>query len=145
VLSNCAFNFNLRRYNEAAQSAAAALGIKLGGGGGGGEKADDARLQNLSPQTMAAMEGLWAAMDDGAIVLLSKAINKLEKASGFEAPERGTAARGSEAASAEAAASLRSLPKLQLWAAVTLHRRQGRTGRLLSPSTLDVPHFPDSK
>jgi hypothetical protein len=55
--------------DEAAQTAAAALGIKLGGG----EKADDARRQGLSPQTMAAMEGLWAAMDDGAIVLLSKA------------------------------------------------------------------------
>jgi hypothetical protein len=84
-------------------------------------------------------EQLKQAMEEGNIVLLSRFIKKVEKTSGFEAPKFGPGAKGPSAKQSwsllrskwdegaddagNTSAALRSLPRMQLWAAANLHRR----------------------
>lgn len=129
---------------DAAQTAAEALGIKIEKPSGKPETLEDvADKAGVSTQTMLAMEALRSAMEEGNIVLLSRCIKRLETTSGFEAPKfapnmvvkdpsalkpaQSTLLRSKwdEGANDEGdtSAALRSLPRMQLWAAATLHRR----------------------
>ena len=125
---------------EAAAMAAEAMGIKVDKPAGAEETLEDiAAKMGVSTQTLNAMDALQKAMETGNIVALSKDIKRLEKASGFQAPRaastRGPPPPGSSGPSLVSAwdegaddaggtsAALRKLPRLQLWAAATLHRR----------------------
>jgi Ca2+-binding EF-hand superfamily protein len=118
---------------DAAVVAAEAMGIWVDKPAGVDHSPEDtAGKTGVSAQTMLAMEGLKHAMEEGNIVVLSHHIRRLEETSGFEAPKFGPNQGGiahsppgttDDDGEEGAETALRSLPRMQLWAAATLHRR----------------------